>query len=62
MRSYSHLTRLEDLGDIPAGSHQAIIATKQGNAFRFAKSYAFVIESEEGIADLEEFLNDDDED
>ncbi|OWQ43761.1 hypothetical protein CDL60_28540 [Roseateles noduli] len=61
MRSYSHLTRLEDLGEVPAGTQQAIVATKQGNAFKFLKSYTFFIESEEGIADLEKFLNDDDD-
>lgn len=50
MRSYAQLTRLADLAaDVPRDSPQAVAAAKQSNAFSFSKSYAFLVESAEGV-------------
>lgn len=61
MRTFAQLTRMADLGDVPRDSPQAIAAVKQSNAFTFAKSYAFLVESDEGIHEAELRAHEDDE-
>ncbi|MDT0140831.1 hypothetical protein [Acidovorax sp. PRC11] len=61
MRSYAHLTRLADLGEVSRDSPQAVVAAKQSNAFSFSKSYAFLVESEDGVHEAERRAREDDE-
>lgn len=61
LRSYASLTKLEDLRDVPRNSPQAIAAAKQDNAFVFANSYVFLIESDEGVREAQRREREDDE-
>ncbi|MBQ0936959.1 hypothetical protein KAK11_16650 [Ideonella paludis] len=61
MRSYAQLTRLADLADVPRDSPQAVAAAKQSNAFSFSKSYAFLVESAEGVQEAEKWAREDNE-
>lgn len=61
MRSYAHLTRLADLGDVSRDSPQAVAAAKLSNAFSFSKSYAFLVESDDGVREAERRAREDDD-
>jgi hypothetical protein len=62
MRAYAQLVRLEDLApDVPRGSPRHDMATKQGNAFAFTKSYTFLIESEAGVEEAERLKREEDD-
>ncbi|TDS84996.1 hypothetical protein [Comamonas sp. JUb58] len=61
VRSYTHLTLLADLGDVPHDSPEAFLAAKQSNAFSFSRSYVFVIESSEGVREADERASEVDE-
>lgn len=61
LRAYASLTKLEDLRDVPRNSPQAIAAAKQDNAFLFAKSYFFLIETYEGMREAQQREREDDE-
>lgn len=60
MRSYAQLSRLEDLGEsVGRLSPQGLRAVKSDNAFVYAKSYTFLIESELGARETDWFLEED---
>jgi hypothetical protein len=62
MRSYAQLIRMEDLGsDVPGDSPQSIAAVKQNTAFSFSRSYVFLIESDDGVREAEQWAREDDE-
>jgi hypothetical protein len=53
MRAYAELLRAEDLPTtIDANSPRRWKATKDGNAFKFAHSYTFLISTQAGIDEL----------
>lgn len=63
MRSYAQLVRIDDLAsDVAPGSSQALAAIKQDNAFSFARSYHFLIESEARLQQRASWQQEDDED
>ena len=54
MRSHASLTRVEDLGDdVDRSSGRGLRAVKDSNAFIYAKSYAFLIESDLGVQEAD---------
>ena len=56
MRSYASLTRLEDLGeDVDRSAGQGFKAVKDGNAFVYPKTCTFLIESELGARETDQF-------
>lgn len=62
LRSHAQLVRMEDLsGNVPLDSPQAIAAAKHSNAFSFDRSYAFLIESEEGAREADRIAREDSE-
>ncbi|WP_432731289.1 hypothetical protein [Variovorax sp. W6] len=63
MRSYAQLVRIDDLpSDVAPGSPQSLAAIKQDNAFSFARSYHFLIESEAGLEQAAQWQREEDED
>ncbi len=62
MRSHAQLVRMADLGsDVPRDSPRAVTAAKQSNAFTFARSYTFLIESEEGVREADRMAQEEDD-
>jgi len=57
-RATAQLTRPEDVPAEQANSPVAWRAAKQSNAFRFEYSYAFLVESDAGIEQAEQWLRD----
>lgn len=57
-RAIAQLTRPEDVPSEQANSPVGWRAAKQSNAFRFDFSYTFLVESDAGIEQAEEWLRD----
>jgi hypothetical protein len=61
-RATAQLTRPEDVPSEQANSPMAWRAAKQSNAFRFDYSYHFLVESDAGIEQAEQWLCDEEAD